>query len=304
MQITKTILIAALMGAGLVTSAGAAGPKYQKFTGEYGAHSLQRADLYLPEPGVTLRGLVVWLHGGGWSAGDKSDGLAAMLPSLLPEGVAVLAANYRLRSAGAYPNSVNDVQAVLSAIEQGGCPGCQGETIWRLAQDLSKGGVAVTGFSAGGYLAVMGTMSYLGTMQSSNVRCVTNIAGPVDLRAYPSMTDKQKQAVTVLADGNPTSEVQTAMSPVTFLELGYWNQLAPKVTWYLRYSKTDKLTKLDKTSRFTELLQTMHAPVSLEVSTDSAANDHDISDKTLRRFVTGPALHCLTGKSMDPVQKR
>lgn len=299
--ITKSLII---LAAAAFTAGGAfAQEGVRKYMGDYGPHIRQKVDLYVPAQGP-YRGLMVWIHGGSWSSGDKSDGLSLLLSRMLPQGVSVLTMNYRLKSDGAFPNSVHDVHSVLSAIELGDCATCNGENIWTTAKAVSQGGVMVTGFSAGGYLAVMGSMSYLGTMESSHVRCVTNIAGPVDLRAYPGSSDAQKRAITTLSDGNLSPEMQDQLSPVAYLQSGSWDRIAPKVVWYLRYSKNDPLTQLERTTGFTDNLVNMKVPLSLDISSDTVNNSHRMTEATIAKNITETALHCLTGAPLSrPVSK-
>ncbi|MCZ6711251.1 MAG: alpha/beta hydrolase [Gammaproteobacteria bacterium] len=99
-------------------------------------------DIYLPE-GVERPPVVVFFHGGGLLGGDKSHArnLAARL---LPLGVGVVSANYRLSPEATHPDHVEDAAAstawVLSNIE-------------RFGADPQN--VYVTGHSAGAYLAAL-----------------------------------------------------------------------------------------------------------------------------------------------------
>ena len=39
----------------------------------YGTHERQKADIYIPEKPVSQSGLILFIHGGGWTECDKSD---------------------------------------------------------------------------------------------------------------------------------------------------------------------------------------------------------------------------------------
>ncbi len=97
-----------------------------------------RLDVYHPTgtPGFAT---VVWFHGGGLTSGER------FIPTQLQQqGIAVVAANYRLAPAAASPASIEDAAAAVA---------------WTLRNIERFGGdparVIVSGHSAGGYLAAM-----------------------------------------------------------------------------------------------------------------------------------------------------
>ena len=97
-----------------------------------------RLDLYYPED---VKGFptVVWFHGGGLTAGNKS------IPTgLKDKGIAVVAANYRLSPQAKAPSYIEDAAAAVA---------------WTVANIEKYGGsrklVFVAGHSAGGYLTSM-----------------------------------------------------------------------------------------------------------------------------------------------------
>ena len=101
-----------------------------------------RLDIYLPE-GVDRPPIVVFFHGGGLLRGDKGHGrnLAARL---LPLGLGVVSANYRLSPEATHPDHIEDAAA---------------STAWVLNNIERFGGdprnVYVAGHSAGAYLAAL-----------------------------------------------------------------------------------------------------------------------------------------------------
>ena len=170
----------------------------------YGSGFLQKADLYVPSGAP--KGVILFIHGGGWNGGSKSaSGFSAFLADgVTPEpaitgnndtGITslcdtynyiVCSINYRLTSDGPtfgyggsqdgfYPNNVSDVGTVLSYMTSGG-PGA-----WATIHSyVTQYGLMVTGISAGGHLAMMGVGSS-GIYPSNGV---SNIVGPADLDYY------------------------------------------------------------------------------------------------------------------------
>jgi acetyl esterase/lipase len=96
-------------------------------------------DLYLPE-GVTNPPVVIWIHGGAFMMGDKSD--PQSLDTLLAAGFAMAAINYRLTDTAIWPAQLEDVTAAVRYLREN-------------ANDLGVDGsrIALFGASAGGFLA-------------------------------------------------------------------------------------------------------------------------------------------------------
>ena len=62
----------------------------------YGKHPRQIMDVYLPEKGASANPVVVFIHGGGFTSGDRKDKrLAGRIPKCLENGIAMIAVEYR-----------------------------------------------------------------------------------------------------------------------------------------------------------------------------------------------------------------
>lgn len=106
----------------------------------YGEASTRNVlDLYLPPSTGTAPPLVVWVHGGAFMMGDKSD--PQSLEALLGEGFAVASISYRLSSEAIWPAQLDDVSAAYRFLREN-------------ATDLGidPGRIALFGASAGGFL--------------------------------------------------------------------------------------------------------------------------------------------------------
>jgi acetyl esterase/lipase len=109
-----------------------------------GGHELQKLDLYLPEAFQQPPALIVFVHGGGWRAGNKDKPQA--LP-FLKQGYAVASINYRLSQHAIFPAQIQDCKAAIR---------------WLRAKAKTYGydpnRIGVWGPSAGGHLvALLGT---------------------------------------------------------------------------------------------------------------------------------------------------
>lgn len=140
----------------------------------------QRLDLYVPD-GAGPWPLLVWVHGGGWSGGDKALNQAGVQVRQASRGYAVASVNYRLSGVASHPAQVHDVKAAIRwlrghAAEYG----------------IDPARVGIWGSSAGGHLAALvGTSGSVEALEgpgnpgvSSTVSAVVDWYGPSDL---PSM---------------------------------------------------------------------------------------------------------------------
>lgn len=140
-------------------------------------HERHRLDLFLPKESGPVP-LIIWIHGGGWKGGSKSQLPAALRP-FMKRGYAVASVEYRL-SDHDWPAPVVDVKAAVR---------------WLRANASSYGldpeRFGAWGSSAGGHLVAMLGLSdgaaifddaALGNLQAaSTVQAVVNYYGPAEL---------------------------------------------------------------------------------------------------------------------------
>lgn len=138
----------------------------------YGSSQDEKADLYLLNKGV--RPVVIFVHGGGWSSGDKST-YQSRARKYASAGFHVIAINYQLAKfdlrSSQWPAQLQSVQKAIRWVRQNAAA-------WRI--DPSRIGVA--GDSAGAQLALM-----LGTTHDAP-NCILDMFGPTDL-CMPGFTD-------------------------------------------------------------------------------------------------------------------
>ncbi|MBA3647142.1 MAG: alpha/beta hydrolase [Chitinophagales bacterium] len=115
--------------------------EYAKVNGQ----SLQ-LDLYLPASKDSFP-VIVFIHGGGFTAGDKSSA-AAYAPFFTARGFAIASINYRLAPAAIFPDQIYDVKGAIRFLRAHA-------TQFHLDPDR----LAVFGTSAGGALASLAGVS-------------------------------------------------------------------------------------------------------------------------------------------------
>lgn len=182
------------------------------------SNKAQRLDLYLPAQSPKPWPLVVWIHGGAWQAGNKSDNGAL---GLTARGYAVASVEYRFSQEAAFPAQIEDCKAAIRWLRaKAGDYGYDAERI------------GVWGNSAGGHLVcLLGTSGDVpafdtggNTNQSSRVQAVCNFYGPTDLLRFAKTPgyergDKPDAPEGRLVGGtvNSKPEVAKAASPVTYV---------------------------------------------------------------------------------------
>jgi len=147
----------------------------------------QALDLYLPQPSqVVPPPIIVFIHGGGWISGDKSE-----VPPEVTEhpGYACASINYRLSNEAIYPAQLDDCKAAIRWLRAH-------------ANQYHYDGerIGVWGMSAGGHLAALlgttcGDKRFEGTegdmKVSSTVQAVCDWCGPTDLIAIVNEAGKE-----------------------------------------------------------------------------------------------------------------
>lgn len=175
----------------------------------YGNDAAQKMDLYLPAGRSTdSTPLLVLIHGGAWSAGDKAD-FGPELPVLkqkLPK-FAIANINYRLAttSSNFFPTQEADMKAALAFLTQ--------------KQNEYKFGrhIALLGVSSGGHMALL--QAYKNNTPA--ISAVINFFGPADMVSlYNSTTEPNlRLGLTFLLGGTPATNapLYQSSSPINFV---------------------------------------------------------------------------------------
>jgi len=82
----------------------------------YGDHEKQRFDIWSVPGADKPTPLVIYIHGGGFRGGDKSNVRSEQIKTFLDAGVAFASMNYRLSDVGPYPIMMHDAARGLQTI--------------------------------------------------------------------------------------------------------------------------------------------------------------------------------------------
>ncbi|MBI5963199.1 MAG: alpha/beta hydrolase [Chloroflexi bacterium] len=138
-----------------------------------------KMDVYYPSSKDEAWPVTMYVHGGGWSSGDKAQGAGIMeIPLLQRAGFLAVSVNYRLSPEYSFPVMIEDVKCAVRYLRA-----------HATQYNLDPNRIGVWGGSAGGHLvAMLGTTDagagfdvgeYLD--QSSRVQAVVDMFGPADL---------------------------------------------------------------------------------------------------------------------------
>lgn len=180
-----------------------------------------KLDLYKP----TLQSdqpypLLVWVHGGAWKRGSK-DALPTknplLLKSVMEQGYALAAVNYRLSGEATFPAPVQDINDALNFLYEHASQ-----------YQITADNLVMMGRSAGGHLAgLIGTTNAHGNIEfyakpKYQVKAVVSFFGPTDLLALGSKHGKNvssKSSVSRFLGDTPSAipEIARSASSTTYV---------------------------------------------------------------------------------------
>lgn len=143
---------------------------------------LLKLDLHLPKADNPR--VIVYVHGGAWRAGSKSD---VPIAGLLDHGCAIASVDYRLSTQARFPAQIHDIKAAIRFLRAK-------SGLFHLNTDK----IAIIGSSAGGHLAALvgvtnGHKALEGRIgehldQSSDIACVVSLYGASNLQSILSQS--------------------------------------------------------------------------------------------------------------------
>ncbi len=111
--------------------------------------------------------VLIFIHGGSWAKGKRSDYLPYLL-DYAQKGYVTVTVSYRLSDVAHFPAAVQDVQSAVQWIREHSAE-----------YMINPEKIALVGGSAGGHLAMM--VGYADELPGHKVQAVVNLYGPTDL---------------------------------------------------------------------------------------------------------------------------
>jgi acetyl esterase/lipase len=203
----------------------------------------QKMDIYLPSGMSELCPVIIWLHPGGYTTGDKNM-VEPILGRILGRGYAVVSMNYRLADEVCFPAQIFDAKAAVRWIRANA-----------KNYNFNREKIAAWGVSAGStFAALMGTSANVPELEdlstgdsneSSNVSAVVSIIGPMDFLqldsqllqlGYEPLHDVPDSGPSILIGGRLTRfpERCQVINPATYIT----SDCPP---FYLQHGTVDRL---------------------------------------------------------------
>lgn len=211
-------------------------------------------DAYFPKDMQPHARVIVYIHGGGWTRGDKSEFPKQMIEELVGKrGYIVASINYRLVKDGVnrFPAQIEDVKKALAFISKNAAK-----------YQYNGNEYALMGGSAGAHLAML--YAY-GFDREKQVKTVIDLWGPTDLTdktVRPDGSDADNIVINFLGEKDPNAQITKEASPAYYLnkETG--------VPTILFHGGQDPLVKVSQAEQLYKKLQELGIPSQLEIYPD------------------------------------
>jgi len=221
--------------------------------GEGGGRSLE-ADIFLPPLEEKNRPAVLFIHGGGWIEGDRSQlrGYGILLARL---GFVCMCNSYRLSNESIWPAQIQDVNCAIRYLRANATD---------LGLDPDR--IGVSGNSAGGHLSLMAAATNYDQIfegeggsneVSSKIKAVCAIYPPTTIRQL-EMPNPLENAFLMLMGKEAKKEDYDKASPLNYVTEDY-------PPCMLIHGSTDSVVRLKDSTKFYEKLIEFNRPASLHI---------------------------------------
>lgn len=221
--------------------------------GEGGGRSL-KADIFLPPLEEKNRPAVLFIHGGGWIEGDRSQlrGYGILLARL---GFVCMCNSYRLSNESIWPAQIQDVNCAIRYLRTNATD---------LGLDPDR--IGVSGNSAGGHLSLMAAATNYDQIfegeggsneVSSEIKAVCAIYPPTTIRQL-EMLNPLENAFLMLMGKEAKKEDFDKASPLNYVTEDY-------PPCMLIHGSTDSVVRLKDSTKFYEKLIEFNRPASLHI---------------------------------------
>ena len=251
----------------------------------YGADGRQTYDLYIPTEKGSTPGLILYIHGGAWTSGDKSSYQQTIRDVAANYGYAAASINYRFLSGSVtMADILADVNAAVNAIYDRA-----------KADGYTLNKMITAGMSAGAHLALMYAYH---TPADAKIRPVavcsqcapTDLADPNFYAEGMTFQNNYQQVVAAVVGQNVTNEMlaqyAAQYSPVTYA--------ASAVPTVIAHGQKDNVVPYSNAVTLDAALTAngvTHLFITFPNSGHGLDNDADCADRFYRAFVEYAATY-------------
>ncbi len=224
-----------------------------------------KMDIYYPLSDQSPLPVTMYVHGGGWSNGDKAEGSGAQeIPALQNAGFLVVSVNYRLAPEYPFPAMIQDIKCAVRYLRA------------QASQyNLDPNRIGVWGGSAGGHLVnLLGTTDESAGFDvgeyleySSRVQAVVSMFGPTDLTVQ---FEGGYEGASRVFDGFDAA----LASPVTYVS-------AEDPPFLMLHGDTDKLVPIEQSQILLAALQAVGVPAELVTVINAGHSFKPVDSKTI-----------------------
>lgn len=223
-----------------------------------------KMDLYYPASSEAPWPVTMYVHGGGWSNGDKAEGSGAQeIPALQSASFLVVSVNYRLAPEYPFPAMIQDIKCAVRYLR------AQADEY-----NLDPNRIGVWGGSAGGHLVnLLGTTNESAGFDvgeyleySSRVQAVVSMFGPTDLTVQ---FEGGYEGASRVFDGFDAA----LASPVTYVSVD-------DPPFLMLHGDTDKLVPIEQSQILLAALQAVGVPAELVTVINAGHSFKPVDGKT------------------------
>ena len=220
-----------------------------------------KMDLYYPKKSSGKLPVVIYVHGGGWTKGDKRSGAGFVpLSELLARGYMVVSIDYRLAPEYKFPAQIEDVKCAVCFLKRE-----------KEKYNIDPERIGAIGGSAGGHLVSLLGTTDMGagfdspgccTGLSSRVNAIVDLFGPSDIT-----TQFKNQSPTALQQifntGDRFSQIAIKASPITYIT-------SDDPPFLILHGDKDTVVPLEQSEMLYNKLIEAHVPAKLVVVKNAA----------------------------------
>eukprot|EP00924_Labyrinthula_sp_SR-Ha-C_P015669 snap_masked-scaffold_4-processed-gene-6.13-mRNA-1 protein AED:1.00 eAED:1.00 QI:0/0/0/0/1/1/2/0/654 len=239
---------------------------------EYGEFSRNKLDLYLPSSNSFSPPfpLVIYIHGGNWSAGDKSDAFNNhKVPTLTANGIAIASMNYRYSTESLWNAQLLDFLSAVDYLSSD-------EFVESYEIDTTR--FAVWGDGEGAQIGLMGALSAENRSQY-NARIIAAVTyfGVFDLYQLqadrdadsidsPGITGEAEEILLGLERTEENKDAFDSASPLKLVENLTVGEPLPVQYFHLAHGINDPIVPIAQTTDFYFALQTQAGSSNVLIS--------------------------------------